>query len=600
MACRIEDYALLSDTESAALVGIDGSIDWLTFPRFDSAACFAALLGTPDHGHWQIAPTGEIRSTTRRYRPGSLVLETRFTTDDGVVEIIDCMPIRSDERLDVVRLVRGISGRVPMSMHLTVRMDYGSIVPWTSRVDGGLRMVAGPDSLMLFTPVEHRPDGWATVADFTVDAGDEVPFDMAWRPSHHDHAQPTSVHGAIAATTTWWQEWSEQAIDLGEFDEPVRSSLTVLKGLTYAPTGGIVAAPTTSLPEAIGGGRNWDYRFCWLRDATFTLTSLLDAGFTKEAVAWRDWLLRAVAGRPDSVQIMYGVAGEHRLTELELPWLPGYENSAPVRTGNGAHGQFQLDVFGEVLDTFFEGQKVMMNDAPEIQKVGEALIEAVEKRWREPDDGIWEMRGGRRHFTHSKVMAWVAMDRAIRLVEGSSTGQQAPLDRWRATRDDIHAEVLAKGVDDRGVLVQSFGSTELDASLLLVPLVGFLPADDPRVVNTVKAIQEELTEDGFVRRYDPHSVDDGVGGHEGTFLMCTFWMADVLLIQGHVDEARALFHRLVGLRNDVGLLAEMYDPTAKRMLGNFPQAFSHTALVATGMALHRHADTSSDPWSRGT
>ena len=599
MACRIEDYALLSDTESAALVGIDGSIDWLTFPRFDSAACFAALLGDPENGRWKIAPAGEIRSVSRRYRPGTLVLETRFTTEDGVVDVIDCMPIRCDDRLDVVRLVRGISGRVPMAMHLTMRMDYGSIVPWVRRTDGGLCMVAGPDSLMLYTPVDHRPDGWSTVADFVVASGDEVPFDMAWRPSHLVHADPTPVASAIDATTEWWQEWSGQAKDLGEFDEPVRSSLTVLKGLTYAPTGGIVAAPTTSLPEHLGGGRNWDYRFCWLRDATFTLTSLIDAGFTTEAVAWRDWLLRTVAGRPENVQIMYGVAGEHRLTELELPWLPGYEQSGPVRTGNGAHDQFQLDVFGEVLDAFFEGQKVMMNDAPEIWKVGRALVDSVERRWREPDDGIWEMRGGRRHFTHSKVMAWVAMDRAIRLAEGSPEGKSAPLDRWRTTRDHIRAEVLAEGVDDRGVLVQSFGSKDLDASLLLVPLVGFLPADDPRVVATVAAIQRELTDDGFVRRYDSGAVNDGVGGHEGTFLMCTFWLADVLLLQGRIAEARAIYDRLVGLRNDVGLLAEMYDPTAERMLGNFPQAFSHTALVATGTALHRQAHTSEKPWQRG-
>ena len=600
MACRIEDYALLSDTQSAALVGNNGSIDWLTFPRFDSAACFAALLGTPEHGHWQIAPAGEVRSVARRYRPGTLVLETRFTTDDGVVEIIDCMPIRSDERLDVVRLVRGISGRVPMTMDLTVRMDYGSLVPWVRRVDGGLRMIAGPDSLMFYTPVEHRPDGWSTVADFTVGPGDEVPFDMAWRPSHQDPAQPASVKHAIKATTKWWQEWSGQAVDLGDLNEPVRSSLTVLKALTYEPTGGIVAAPTTSLPERLGGGRNWDYRFCWLRDSTFTLTSLIDAGFTKEAVAWRDWLLRAVAGRPENVQIMYGVAGEHRLTELELDWLPGYENSAPVRSGNGAHGQFQLDVFGEVLDTFLEGQKVLMNDQPEIRKVGRALIDVVEQRWSEPDDGIWEVRGGRQHFTHSKVMAWVAMDRAIKLAESSTETHDAPLDTWRATRDEIHAEVLDKGVDDNGVMVQAYGSSALDSSLLLVPLVGFLPANDARVVNTVAAIRDQLSDDGLLHRYDASAFDDGVGGHEGTFLMCTFWLADVLLMQGHVDEARAIFDRLVGLRNDVGLLAEMYDPSTKRMLGNFPQAFSHTALVSTGMALHRHAQTSDQPWRRGT
>ncbi|CAN5620504.1 glycoside hydrolase family 15 protein [soil metagenome] len=592
MSNRIEDYALLSDTQSAALVGRDGSIDWLTFPRFDSAACFTALLGTPDHGRWLLAPVGEVRSVRRRYRPGTLVLETRFTTDDGVVEIVDCMPVRGDERLDLVRLVRGIEGSVPMHMHLTVRMDYGSIVPWVRREGGGLRMVAGPDALSFRTAVAHRPDGWATVSEFTVAAGEEVPFDLAWRPSHLDPPEEISVADSIDRTTAWWTEWSSRCQSFGPYDEVIRSSITVLKGLTYEPTGGIVAAPTTSLPEAIGGSRNWDYRYCWLRDATFTLTSLLDAGYTEEARAWRDWLLRAVAGRPEDVQIMYGPAGEHRLTELELPWLPGFEGSGPVRTGNGAHDQFQLDVFGEVMDAFYEGHLVVADDQPEVWKVGRALVEVVERRWNEPDDGIWEVRGGRRHFTHSKVMAWVAMDRAVRIAEGRGT--DAPVDRWKAMRDEIHAEVLAKGLDDRGVFVQEFGGSALDASLLLVPLVGFLPADDPRVVATVEAIQAELTHDGFVYRYDASKTDDGVGGHEGTFLMCTLWLADVFILQGRIDEAREIFERVVALRNDVGLLAEMWDPTEGRMLGNFPQAFSHTALVATGIALSRHDRAEAD------
>ena len=597
MTNRIEDYALLSDTESAALVGRDGSVDWLTFPRFDSAACFAALLGTPDHGRWLLAPSGAVCSVERRYRPGTLVLETRFTTDDGVVELVDCMPVRNDHRLDIVRLVRGIRGRVPMSMHLSVRMDYGSIVPWVRRVDGGLRMVAGPDALTLTTPVEHQPDGWSTIAEFSVGEGDEVPFDLAWSRSHEEPPTPFAVNESIARTTAWWEEWSARCTSFEPYDEPIRSSLTVLKGLTYAPTGGIVAAATTSLPEAIGGQRNWDYRFCWLRDATFTLTSLLDAGYTEEAMAWRDWLLRAVAGRPEVVQIMYGPAGEHRLTELELLWLPGFEGSMPVRTGNRAHDQFQLDVFGEVLDAFHEGH-LLDDDEAEAWKVALALVEVVEKRWKEPDDGIWEVRRGRRLFTHSKVMAWVALDRAVRIAE--RLGTDAPVDRWKAVRSDIRREILDKGVDDRGVFVQEFGGTALDASLLMVPLVGFLPADDERVVNTVAAIERELTHDGFVHRYDPSLVDDGVGGHEGSFLMCTFWLADVLIIQGRVEEARAIFERLVGLRNDVGLLAEMYDPDAKRMLGNFPQAFSHTALVATGIALSRAASGDTDAaWHRG-
>jgi len=590
---RIEDYALLSDTQSAALVGRDGSIDWLTFPRFDSASCFTALLGTPDHGRWLLAPVGEVRSVERRYRPGTLVLETRFTTDDGVVELVDCMPVRGDERLDLVRLVRGIEGAVPLRMHLTVRMDYGSIVPWVRRVGEGLRMVAGPDSLTLRTTVPHRPDNWSTVAEFTVAAGDEVPFDLAWRPSHLEPPEAISVPESIERTTAWWTEWSDRCERFEPYDEVVRSSITVLKGLTYEPTGGIVAAPTTSLPESIGAGRNWDYRYCWLRDATFTLTSLLDAGYTEEAAAWRDWLLRAVAGRPEDVQIMYGPAGEHRLTELELGWLPGFEGSAPVRVGNGAHEQFQLDVFGEVMDAFYEGHLVVDDDEPDVWKVGRALVEVVEQRWNEPDDGIWEVRGGRRHFTHSKVMAWVAIDRAIRIAEGQGT--DAPIERWKALAEEIRAEVLAKGVDERGIFVQEFGGTALDASLLMVPLVGFLPADDPRVVATVDAVQAELTHDGFVHRYDPGATDDGVGGHEGSFLMCTLWLADVFILQGRIDEAKEVFDRVVALRNDVGLLAEMYDPIDQRMLGNFPQAFSHTALASTAIALSRHDQGATSP-----
>jgi GH15 family glucan-1,4-alpha-glucosidase len=598
MGNRIEDYALLSDTRSAALVGRDGSVDWLTFPRFDSAACFAKLLGTEDHGHWQLAPAGPVREVTRRYRPGTLVLETRFVTEEGEVEVVDCMSIRVDQRLDLVRLVRGIRGRVPMTMHLVVRMDYGSIAPWVRRDDsGGLRIVAGPDSLTLSSAIEARVEPFgAIMADFTVAEGDVVPFDLAWGASHLPSPEPIEVAKAISSTTGWWQRWSRRCSTFDPFDEPIRSSLTLLKGLTYAPTGGIVAAPTTSLPERIGGDRNWDYRYCWLRDATFTLTSLLDAGYTQEAKAWRDWLLRAVAGRPDQVQIMYGPAGEHRLTELELPWLPGFEDSGPVRIGNGAHDQFQLDVFGEVLDAFYQGHQVVADDQPDAWKVGRALVDVVDRRWTEPDDGIWEVRGGRRHFTHSKVMAWVAMDRAIRIAEAMGNG--GPLDRWRATRAAIKREVLDRGVDDRGVFVQSYGSTALDASLLMVPLVGFLPATDARVVNTVRAIREELTHDGFVYRYDPDETEDGVGGSEGTFLMCTFWLADVLLLQGQVREAQAIFRRLVRLRNDVGLLAEMYDPTEKRMLGNFPQAFSHTALVATGIALSRDAAESGTGWHR--
>ncbi|MBX3285918.1 MAG: glycoside hydrolase family 15 protein [Actinobacteria bacterium] len=585
MANRIEDYAFLSDTQSAALVGRDGSIDWLTFPRFDSPACFAALLGSPDNGRWSLAPAGPVRAVSRRYRPGTLVLETRFTTDDGEVEVVDCMPVRGDGRLDVVRLARGISGRVPMAMQLAARMDYGSLVPWVRRVDGGLHLVAGPDSLCLNTSVELRPEGWSTAAHFTLGAGDEVGFDLVWSPSHLAAPPARPVRDVIDETTAWWQEWTGRCGSFGPYDEAISSSLTVLKGLTYAPTGGIVAAPTTSLPEAIGNSRNWDYRYCWLRDATFTLTSLRDAGYHEEARAWWDWLLRAVAGRPDDVQIMYGPAGEHRLTEEELPWLAGFEGSRPVRIGNAAHGQFQLDVYGEVLDSLFEGHRDLVQDATDAWAVAEVLTETVVERWREPDDGIWEVRGGRRHFTHSKVMAWVALDRAVRLSE--LLGVDAPTERWRSVAAEVRAEVLAHGVDHRGAFVQELDGSALDASLLLVPLVGFLPADDPRVTATVEAVQRELTHDGLVHRYDPAVTDDGVGGTEGTFLLCTFWLADVLVMQGRVEEATEVYERLLGLRNDVGLLAEMYDPGAGRMLGNFPQAFSHTALVSTGIALSR-------------
>jgi GH15 family glucan-1,4-alpha-glucosidase len=483
-------------------------------------------------------------------------------------------------------------------MHLTVRMDYGSIVPWARRLDGALRLIAGPDSLTLTTPVEHRAEDWSTVADFTVTAGDEVPFDLAWSESHRPVPTPFPVADAIARTTAWWESWSGSCRSFAPFDGLIRDSLTVLKGLTYAPTGGIVAAATTSLPEAIGGPRNWDYRYCWLRDATYTLTSLLDAGLTAEAVAWRDWLLRAVAGRPTDAQIMYGPAGEHRLTEWEVPWLPGYEGSGPVRVGNGAHGQFQLDVYGEVLDAFHEGHKAMVSDESEAWQLALALVETTIERWQEPDDGIWEVRGGRRHFTHSKIMAWVAVDRALRLASLVGDGD-APVGRWKATCAAIRREVLERGVDERGVFVQELGGSTLDASLLLVPLVGFLPADDPRVVATVDAVGRELDHDGLIHRYDTAATDDGVGGGEGAFLLCTLWLADALLLQGRVDEARARFDRVAGLRNDVGLLSEMYDPEAGRMLGNFPQAFSHTALAATAMALSEHLQAPPSP-DRGT
>jgi GH15 family glucan-1,4-alpha-glucosidase len=470
-------------------------------------------------------------------------------------------------------------------------------------------MVAGPDALTLAMPVDHHPDGWATVADFTVGEGEEVPFDLAWRPSHLDPPDAIDVREAIDDTTAWWQGWTARCSSFPPYDEPIRQSLTVLKGLTYAPTGGIVAAATTSLPESIGGSRNWDYRYCWLRDATFTLTSLLDAGYSEEACAWRDWLLRAVAGRPEQVQIMYGPAGERRLTELELDWLPGYEGSTPVRVGNDAHGQFQLDVFGEVFDALYEGRESLFrpdghapsgtDGAPEIRGLLRALADVVATRWNEPDDGIWEVRSGRAHFTYSKVMAWVALDRAVRLHDEWGDGEAARVARWEAVRDEIRTEILERGVDERGVFVQTLDGHALDASLLMIPLVGFLPADDERVVATVAAIERELTHDGFVRRYDVGETADGLDEPEGTFLMCTFWLCDVWLLQGRVDEARALYERLLSLRNDVGILSEQYDPASGRLLGNIPQAFSHTALVATGIALSRHLAGQEAPWHRG-
>ncbi|MBV9950877.1 MAG: glycoside hydrolase family 15 protein, partial [Acidimicrobiia bacterium] len=519
----------------------------------------------------------------RRYRPGTLVLETTFHTADGVVRITDCMPVRGDA-LDLVRRVEGVSGRVPMRMHLTVRFDYGSIVPWVFRAPEGLAMVAGPDGLLLRTPIELRGEDYSTVGEFTVEEGDHIPFELVWYPSHVEPPESAPVDESIEVTTRWWTDWSGRAEATGPWADAVRDSLVVLKGLTYAPTGGIVAAATTSLPEAIGGPRNWDYRFCWLRDATFTLLALMEGGYTDEAKAWRAWLLRALAGQPDQAQIMYGPGGEHRLTELELDWLPGYEGSRPVRIGNGAHEQFQLDVFGEVLDALHQARVTGIDDMDGAWNLETKLVEVVEDHWNEPDDGIWEVRGGRQHFTHSKVMAWVALDRAIRSAD--RFGLDAPTERWSALRDRIHAEVLERGVDDRGVFVQAYGSKALDASALIVPLVGFLPPDDPRVVATVETIDRELNDDGFIRRYHPdHAADDGLAGGEGTFLMCTFWMADCLALLGRTDEATDRFERLLALRNDVGLLAEQYDPSAKRLLGNFPQAFSHVSLVSTAAAL---------------
>lgn len=578
MPSLIESYALLGDTHTAALVDRRGSIDWLCFPRFDSPACFAGILGTPEHGRWLLAPADGRECRRRSYRDGGLVLETRFETAGGAVTVIDFMPPRGDAP-DVVRIVSGESGRVAMRMELEIRFDYGSIVPWVRRTaDGRFTAVGGPDGLCLDTPVQVRGEGMTSVAEFEVAAGEEVPFVLTWYPSHEAPPRPIDPFVALADTNAWWAEWSGRLTYEGAWQDAVERSLVVLKALTYHPTGGIVAAPTTSLPEDLGGIRNWDYRYCWLRDATFTLDALVATGHTEEAIAWRDWLLRAVAGDPSKLQIMYGPRGERRLQEEVLPWLPGYEGSSPVRIGNAASDQFQLDVYGEVLDSLHQAREAGIETDPSAWSLVQMLLDDLGSRWGQPDEGIWEVRSERRHFTHSKVLAWVAFDRGVKAVE--RFGHEGPVDAWRAHRDAIRAEVLREGWDDeRGSFVQSYGSKALDASMLILPLVGFLPATDERMVSTIQAIERELVVDGLVRRYDPAEADDGLAGDEGAFLMCTFWLVDCLEQLGRVDEARELFERLLDLRNDVGLLAEQYDTKAGHLVGNFPQAFSHVSLV---------------------
>jgi GH15 family glucan-1,4-alpha-glucosidase len=581
MAAPIEDYALIGDTHTAALVSREGSIDWLCLPRFDSPACFAALLGDRSNGRWLLAPAGPAREVRRRYQGDTLVLETEYRTEEGIVRVVDCMPPRQTDP-DVARIVEGVSGRVPMRMELTIRFDYGSIVPWVRHIDGALHAVAGPDSVWLRTPVPVRGENWTTMADFTVAEGERVPFMLTWHASHRPAPRRIDPVQALGDTEAWWGEWASRIDYRGGWQDAVIRSLLTLKALTYAPTGGIVAAPTTSLPEQLGGVRNWDYRYCWLRDATFTLSALMLAGLADEARAWREWLLRAVAGQPKQMQILYGVAGERRVLEQELGWLGGYEGSKPVRIGNAAVHQFQLDVYGEVMDTLHLGRHIGLESDPWTWDLQRALLEFLESSWREPDEGIWEIRGPRRHFTHSKVMAWVALDRAIKAVELS--GLEGPVDRWRAARGELHDEVCREGYDrERDSFVQYYGADHLDASLLQIPLVGFLPADDPRVKGTVAAIQRELMSEGLVHRYPPEGSEkvDGLPPGEGPFLACTFWLADNLALMGRREEALAIFERLLTLRNDVGLLAEEFDPASGRQLGNFPQAFSHVALVNT-------------------
>ena len=589
MAARIEDYGLIGDLQTAALVSREGSVDWCCFPRFDSGACFAKLLGDAENGRWSLSPASAVTASRRRYRGNTLVLETELETADGTVRLIDFMPPRG-EAPDIVRIIEGVEGRVPMRMDLTIRFDYGSIVPWVRRTDEGILAVAGPDALILTTPVGLVGENMHTVADFTVSAGNRVPFVLTWYPSNRDMPERVDAEQALEDTVSFWDDWGGQCTHHGRFEEPLRRSLVTLKALTYAPTGGIVAAPTTSLPEAIGGVRNWDYRFCWLRDATLTLLSLVRAGYDDEARAWRDWLLRAIAGGASGdLQIMYGLAGERRLTEFEIPWLSGYEESRPVRVGNAASNQLQLDVYGEVSDALYHARDAGLEASAGAWALTRKLLDWLESGWREPDEGIWEVRGPRRHFTHSKVMAWVAFDRAARSVE--EQGLDGPVGRWRAIADEIHAEVCREGFDAKlGAFTQSFSSPRLDASLLMMPLVGFLPATDSRVVGTVAAMERELVRDGLVERYraDDENVDvDGLPPGEGVFLPCSFWLVQVLTLQGRLDEAQALFERLLALRNDLGLLSEEYDVDAGRLVGNFPQAFSHIGLVNTAVLLEK-------------
>lgn len=586
MSKPIENYALIGDTETAALVATDGSIDWLCLPRFDSGASFAALLGSEANGRWRLAPVADVHRVRRRYRPQTLVLETELETAGGAVRLIDLMPVRAGgSNADVVRIVEGIRGQVEMRMDLAIRFDYGHLVPWVTRSAESLVAVGGPDALLLTTPAVARGEGLTSVSRFTVNAGARVPFVLTWFPSHRAPPSPIDPEVALEQTESWWRKWAERSRYRGKWDEAVERSLITLKALTYGPTGGIVAAPTTSLPEELGGSRNWDYRFVWLRDATFTLQALMMAGHEDEAVAWRDWLLRAIAGDPEDLQIMYGVGGERRLPELELNWLGGYEGSQPVRTGNAAHQQLQIDVYGEVMDAIYAARRMGMTHAETIWDLEKLLLDNLEGKWQEPDSGLWEMRGDPRHFTHSKLMAWVAFDRAVK--SRNRWSLEGPSERWEKLRSEIRAEIEERAYDaERNTFTQSYGSPALDAALLLIPQVGFLPPTDPRVLGTIDAVERELAiDDHLILRYRLDQTSDGLPGGEGAFLLCSFWMVDALAMSGRFEDARRRFEYLLSLRNDVGLLAEEYDPVARRMLGNFPQAFSHLGLIASAYNL---------------
>jgi GH15 family glucan-1,4-alpha-glucosidase len=585
MSMRIEDYALIGDCKSAALVARDGSIDWLCWPRFDSEACFAALLGSREHGRWLVGPS-EKASIKRRYRPDTLVLETSFETPDGAALLVDFMPFRSDHS-EIVRLVVGTRGKLKMHTELILRFGYGAVVPWVTRLENGaLRAIAGPDMVVLRTPVHVTGKDMTTVGEFTISRGETIPLVLTYSRSHRPLPAEQDPTAALASTEAFWKEWSAKCRPAGDWSEEVRRSIITLKALTYGPTGGIVAAPTTSLPEQLGGERNWDYRFCWLRDATLTLLGAMNAGYYEEAQAWREWLLRAVAGSADQLQIMYGIGGERRLAEWSADWLPGYEGSKPVRIGNAAHTQLQLDVFGEIMDVHHQARRCGLSTNESGWGAQIEFLNHLTKIWQAPDQGIWEMRGPGQHFTYSKVMAWVAFDRSIKSAE--TFGLEGPIDEWRALRDEICAEVCERGFNKKlGTFVQAYGSDQLDASLLLLPCVGFLPVADPRIAATIAAIERRLLHDGFVHRYSTEEVEDALPPGEGAFLACSFWLVDVYVLQERFDEAETLFRRLVGLANDVGLLSEEYDPRAKRLVGNFPQAFSHLALVSSAYNLTR-------------
>jgi GH15 family glucan-1,4-alpha-glucosidase len=585
MGTRIEDYGLIGNARSAALVSRDGSIDWLCMPRFDSEAFFASLLGDSRNGHWSIAPSAESHHSRRRYREGTAILETSFECDGGTATLIDFMPTPvDDQQLDLVRLVRCDRGSLRMHTEIAFRFGYGRTMPWVRRRSYGLTAVAGPDQLQLRTPVHLSGKDFAHCGEFTVSAGQVVPFVLSWHPSHRQSIVFREPDDMLRTTETGWRLWTNRANVQGPYRDAVIRSLITLKMLTYFPTGGIVAAATTSLPEEIGGMRNWDYRFCWIRDATLTLYALMAGGYREEAHAWREWLLRAAAGKPDEMQIMYGVAGERHLQERELPWLKGYEGSAPVRIGNLAHSQLQLDVYGELMDAFYTAEKLDLEANSDAWALQRTLLDFLEGAWTRPDAGIWEMRGQPQHFTHSKAMAWVAFDRAIKMAHPSTA--DGPVDRWTAIRDEIHREICQRGFDSElNSFVQSYGSKELDAALLLLPQVGFLPAHDPRIRGTIDAVRHCLQVDGLIRRYRPRCVDDGLAGSEGAFLACTFWLADALALLGEHEEARLLFERLLAYRNDLGLLSEEYDPINGRFLGNFPQAFSHVAMINTAQNL---------------